>query len=133
MGIPDFTLILPDVPIYQLTPLLLIVSFVMPYLIALVQQRAWSDAVRSRVTFGVCSLVAALILKMFGRFDLADVPSTTIALFGLTVTIYRHFAKANGASALEDFSTQVLAAGRQAVGQKPNDETHDEANDEDFS
>ncbi len=136
MEFPDLTLVLPATALAQLAPLLMIISFVMPYLIALMQQRHWSDAVRSRVTLGACAVVAAVLLKRTGHLDFSDLASTSIALFALTVTIYRHFAKANGAAALEEFSTGFASALLEntllenTTGEKTTDQT---TNDEDFS
>lgn len=105
---PDLTIVLPNSTLAQMGPLLLIIGFVMPYIVALVQQRHWSDAWRSRVTFAACGIVAGILLMAAGRFDLTDLASTSIALFALTVTIYKHFAKQNGAAAIEDFSTNLI-------------------------
>lgn len=92
----------------QLTQMVMVLSFVLPYLIATIQQEQWSSAARARATFVVCLVAAVAVTWAKGLLDVAHLPPTFLALFALTITFYKGFAQANGAAAVEAVTTKLL-------------------------
>lgn len=104
----DTLIPLPGVSEERVGYYLIVLTVVLPYLLAVVQQRSWSKKVRQGVTLAVCLLAAVAVLLFEGQLDPANALGSAALLFALTASFYKRFAKTRGAAKIEDVSTAIL-------------------------
>ncbi len=126
------TTLLPGVPDARAAQYLVLLSGVLPYLIAVIQQRQWSSAVRSRVTLAICASVSAAVLWGEGQLSPSNWLASATLVFVLTSSIYARFAVTNGAAKLETITTAILQewAGRGDSAPGGNPSATEEVSDE---
>jgi peptidoglycan/LPS O-acetylase OafA/YrhL len=79
----------------------LIVGFISPWLIAVIQQPGWSKGLRSVVTFVWCIVAAGVTALLQGDLGVRSLLSAILLVFAMTLVTYQGLAKNAGAKTIE--------------------------------
>lgn len=84
----------------------LVVGFLLPILIAVIQQEAWPSWLRSVTMFVICLIAAAGTVYFQGRFDLQDYVTSALLIVVTAIGTYKGIWQPTGiAPALEHVTT----------------------------
>lgn len=84
----------------------LVVGFLLPILIAVIQQEAWASWLRSVVMFVVCLIAAAGTVYFQGRFDVQDYITSALLIVVTAIGTYKGIWQPTGiAPVLEHVTT----------------------------
>ncbi|RYX84254.1 hypothetical protein EON83_11200 [bacterium] len=109
---------------------LVVASAILPYLIALINQRHWSSRVRGRVAILICTLCAGTFLWHEKALSAENWVTSSALIFALSATLYSRFARDHGADQLEDVSTRVINALMEQMGAPPLETNNERFEDE---
>lgn len=80
----------------------LVVGFLMPLLIAVIQQPAWKKDVKATVAFFACLCAAVVQLSIEGKLDFKHFMPTVVLTLVTAISTFQHFWKPTGiADAIE--------------------------------
>lgn len=86
----------------------LVVGFLLPPVLALVQQTQWSDRLRSVVAFVACLIAGAgTVYVQQEEWDWSDWMSTSLVVLVTAVATFRNFWKPTGISTAIEQKTNV--------------------------
>lgn len=95
---PQFTPV-PDGALDQWT---LVLGFLMPLIVAMVNQSHWPTRFKAIVGLAVCVAAAAVQMGLKGQLDASNLLSASLALAALSITFFKGFWRPTGiAGALE--------------------------------
>lgn len=91
----------------------IVVGSLLPFAIALVNQRTWSPVVKGAVALAVCFVSAAIAESIRGDLDWHDWRNTVIVITGATLVSYHTFWKPSTVAPVVEDKTTVV--GRHAA------------------
>lgn len=95
----------------------LVVGFVTPPVVSLLQQQTWSARTKALVAFAFYLLIAAITAYFAGLFTLPDVGRLWLLIFLSASTSYRNFWKPTGVSpAIEKATSETPGTETRAPG-----------------
>lgn len=90
---------------YNVARWALIIGFLMPLLVAVIEQPKWPDWVRAVVAAILCIIAGGMQVYVMGQFNAADLTTSILIILVEAIAVYQAFWKKVGIKTLENATT----------------------------